>query len=471
MTQIIKITAVENFTIRAGSSPDIKVNEEVSIPPNHKGVFHIRKSLGNKSLNVPNSPFHEGWEGRPEICLINTGANDVDFRAGDELGELHIEYKPPSPNKGSYIELTEVFTLEQSGDHLQVTTIDGKVYKCKAVHQPIGNSGMQTIEVCPEARLLNSGPFAPKFFMQDYEFVRYTEKEEAERLAAALAELRFASSLDSVETLFAGNNDLRSRIAQVTQETLQKTEVEIEKKIPHDHMHEHVLRAQFEELADPIPKDVDDITVEPETVATFKIEAPFKYTNVGNVISVWLGNYLICTGKEIVVTFPDKPDEGFVYEASEHPVVPKPTAVKLNERDKPYFIKLLNPQFVSNMTNLALPPSKLANDLGQLSALVFCNRDTLLQNVNYLGPKFRVYLSYFIKSIMKQSDREGYELSGLLKHPLQHLRMTDVHRAPEYPRILKTSDNSWNTPKKVPLILAEKYPHVLVSIMSGEAIH
>lgn len=470
MTQIIKITAVENFTIRAGSSPDVKVNEDVSIPPNHKGVFHIRKSLGNKSLNVPNSPFHEGWEGRPEICLINTGANDVEFRAGDELGELHIEYKPPSPFKGSMIELTEVFILAHVDGLLQVSTIDGKVYKCKAVHQPIGNAGMQTISIAPETRIINSGPFAPKFIMQDYEFVRYVEKEEAERFAATLMELRFRSSLENTQVLFSGNSDLRNRVAQITQETMQSTEVEIEKELPHDPMHEHVLRAQIDELADPIPKDVDDIKVEPEAVATFKIEAPFKYTNVAGVVSVWLGDYLICTGKEIVITFPDKPDEGFVYDANEHPVVPKPMAVGLNERDKVYFIKLLNPQFVNKMTNMVLPSNKLVDELGQLSALVYCNRDTLLQYVNYLGPKFRVYLSYFIKSIMKQSDREGYELSGSLKHTLQQLRMTCIRRAPEYPRILKLSDNSWNTPTKVPIILAEKYPHVLVSIMTGERI-
>lgn len=186
MTQIIKLTVKQRCTVNADSSPDVPVNELVSIPPNHYGEFYIRKRFGNKGLDVPKSPFPEDWSGIPEICVINSGANDVELLAGEEIGELHIRYSPPSPLSGKVIELTNTFAVRSGGKLVEVATADGKLYSCDCVYEPVGTD----FQRFKATSLLNKSwtihetkLFSPKSLMIDYKFIRtLTTKEQMELL-------------------------------------------------------------------------------------------------------------------------------------------------------------------------------------------------------------------------------------------------------------------------------------------------
>lgn len=129
--EIIKLTAKNRFTLRPDSAPEIEVNQHISIPPNHYGEFYIRKKFGLKGIDVPRSPFPANWEGTPEIVLIHNGANDEEFFPGDEIGELHIRYTPPSPFFGDSMAIHPPFAYKCEGDKLVVITEDVRKFECK----------------------------------------------------------------------------------------------------------------------------------------------------------------------------------------------------------------------------------------------------------------------------------------------------------------------------------------------------
>lgn len=209
MTQIIKLTSKKRFTLDPDSSPDVPVNENVEIPPNHYGEFYIRKKFGRKGITVPSSPFPANWSGIPNITLVHGGANEEEFLAGDEIGELHIRYDSPSPFAGGSMELSSAFVLVNVGDHLHVYTEDGKVYKCSSVHQP-GRDVDVTDNFTTEHDCVSigTGPFSPSFIMTDYEFVRYLTKEESTLHSFKLTEQR----LQAMSSTFGDDGNITKMI-------------------------------------------------------------------------------------------------------------------------------------------------------------------------------------------------------------------------------------------------------------------
>lgn len=84
-----RLTLKHSVDIRPHATVEVEVNELVEVVPAAVGIFFIRKALGLKGVDTPNSGFKDDWEGtNPTIVLINSGVNVVELRKGDELGEL-----------------------------------------------------------------------------------------------------------------------------------------------------------------------------------------------------------------------------------------------------------------------------------------------------------------------------------------------------------------------------------------------
>lgn len=97
MYNIIKLTVKNRSTIKSGSVVDVEVNEEVVIPYvkglgyKSYGQFFLRKSIARRGvIQMVNSPFPEGYIGKPLVVLKNDDVSDIELLAGDELGELWI---------------------------------------------------------------------------------------------------------------------------------------------------------------------------------------------------------------------------------------------------------------------------------------------------------------------------------------------------------------------------------------------
>lgn len=152
MAKIIKLTAKQHCTIYAGSTPDVPVNELVTIPPSHYGEFYIRLCHGKQGIVVPDSPFPADWSGIPKITLVNNSPNDLHLRAGDEIGELHIRYDPPSPHYGGELPglVGEVFKRQiEQHEHQHVLMQEELATKTK----PMGNHYCESLS--PEAAVVD----------------------------------------------------------------------------------------------------------------------------------------------------------------------------------------------------------------------------------------------------------------------------------------------------------------------------
>ncbi len=171
MRKIIKLTAKKHSEIRKGSTPDVPVNEHVEIPPNHYGEFYIRKKYGKNGVEVPRSPFPEKWSGVPEITVMNNSANDLFLRAGDEIGELHIRYDPPSPFFGSAMAIAPPFVYCNKGDKIHVITNDHRYYECEELLLYTVNAHIRLdVENCPTTwnGIGREFDFMPNSIMQEY---------------------------------------------------------------------------------------------------------------------------------------------------------------------------------------------------------------------------------------------------------------------------------------------------------------
>ena len=129
--KVIKLTVKDHCTVKRDSSPDVPANEFVEIPPNHYGEFYIRLCHGKEGILVPASPFPAKWEGVPKITVVNNSANDLHLRAGDEIGELHIRYDPPSPFFGDEMALSLPICIKRKDDKILVISRDLQMFECE----------------------------------------------------------------------------------------------------------------------------------------------------------------------------------------------------------------------------------------------------------------------------------------------------------------------------------------------------
>lgn len=459
--KIIKLTVKESCTIRAGSSPDVPVNETISIPPFHKGEFYIRKRLGNKGINVPSANFPSGWVGTPQICLIHTGANDEDLVAGDEIGELHISYAEPSPLQGKHIVLPDTFGFRKKDGKFEVATSEGKLYTCSMLYPSCYDDKRFSIVDCPEEwNVVQTGPFMANYIMDDYTLQRYLTEEESTDLIKLLVQHTFKSALNQTADIFKNNPELKQQL----DESLVK--VPKQGKLDDHQKHTHV------------GEQLKGLTTQPASLdptctlcTSFKVTRPFKYTNDGKLIQVWLGGKKICSASEFTISFNGR-NEGFVYHASERAIAETPLYVTPNKLGADYCIALVNPVYDdSTYSFLVQPPISSIAEFGQFGAFIYGNLPTLMKNADLLGPKHKSFLTFFVKGLIKQrllKDAVGDVRS--LTSALQHLRAARSPHAVKFADVVKRKDCSWTSPLKTMDELHNEYPHYLVSILLGKLV-
>lgn len=490
MTKIIKLTSKQNCTVRKNSSPDLPINEEIKIPLNHKGELYIRKRLGNKGINVPKSPFHELWEGKPEICLIHSGANDVDLVAGEEIGELHISYDPPSPLYGKYFELSKVFGFRSVDGAIQVATEDGKLYSCSHLLKPITANEFERIAEAPDSwNVFQTAPFEANFIMVDYEYLRYLEHIECKPLHDMLLSERLRLSFSQVNDIFKETPDMQEQLSKILAETVKETTKEepVQQGTIQDHAHVH-NGGDFVDIKDWHPKPMSpidfgksfkfgcssseesEVKSTDEKVNTFKVSKSFKFTNDGKVINVWLGEQIICKSSQYTINFDGK-DEGFVYDASEFELSIKPQYVPLNKNGERYDLVLIDPVFkIDNPNDLCstliklvkTPTESMREDFGYLGALIFANLPDMVDLIvskNHELSRSTNLLTFIIKALIKQRLRKGKTSGKMLKKYLQMMRtLSNAHMVPTpFITTLKRNNNCWTSPLKVIDALAEHH--------------
>lgn len=175
---IIKITSKDNIVLRKGANSIVSINEHVNIPIDHYGEFYIRKSHGKQGCDTPNSIFHEGWSGTPTIVVDFNGIDNYTILKGEEIGELHIRYTPPSPLSGKQMALNYPFGFtEDDDDMFTVYTKEGLTYKVEGLKR-----GQDIIEWTHNDHRFNKinfmlaqAPFTPQVVMYNYTLIGPTD--------------------------------------------------------------------------------------------------------------------------------------------------------------------------------------------------------------------------------------------------------------------------------------------------------
>lgn len=453
MAQIIKLTTKKRCTIQSGSAPDVPVIEEVTIPPNHYGELYIRKRLGNCGLNVPNSIFHEKWTGIPEICLINSGANDIELLAGEEIGELHIRYSPPSPVKGSWIQLPNTFAVSKTDNGFQVITEDSKVYKCKNVYQ-MEVTGNVCLDIPDEGfSICETTPFNLKFIMEDYEFIRHLDTNEAARYNKLLLDQRLTNGLVNMQAMLEENNIACQKILGATQDFIREGKVKSEEVVDEPNPHDHVY---VKDESTPLSVKVSSLT----------LNGPFRITNDGKLITAWLGNKPFATAEEYVIGF-ESWSNGFVYGANELPSVTTPTIFNEITAGHGFLPSLINPTIcLVNGDDIELPKLELIDKYGQVGALVYQNLGRIMGNVSNMSCVNKNFLAFVIKALIKEQHRKKWDVDSELPAALRLLRTITNKRSLTH--VLKEADNSWNRPLRAISLLANEFPEILADILMME---
>lgn len=89
--RVIKLTVKKRSTIKPMSSPELDVNEVVTIPNGYYATFCLRRTHAERGLLVSYFELPSGWTGTPIMVVAHTGAIDVELLAGEELGEIKIK--------------------------------------------------------------------------------------------------------------------------------------------------------------------------------------------------------------------------------------------------------------------------------------------------------------------------------------------------------------------------------------------
>lgn len=76
--------------IKPGGMGTLQAQQEINIPEGCTGIFSCRLANAKKGLFTSGVFFHGGWTGRPQIVVTNLSATAIEFKAGEEIGEVAI---------------------------------------------------------------------------------------------------------------------------------------------------------------------------------------------------------------------------------------------------------------------------------------------------------------------------------------------------------------------------------------------
>lgn len=402
MTIIVKLTAKQHCVIRADSSPDVPVNESVTIPENHYGTFYIRLCHGKKGVVVPESPFPAGWSGVPNITLVNNSGNDLYLRAGDEIGELHIRFNHPSPLSGSLMELPNIFAFGSKDGQMQVATSNGKLYHCEAIQCYANEKDIIRIDKGKEDwAIVETFLFSPVYQMINYNLVGILDCSTARELGIAFDENKLQGSLNKACALFKENDNVRENLFQQIAELnkVQHNENgDIFKQCTDiaDHLHTfhtESINDQTSATQAPAEKAIESLIL-PNSfnveLAHGKIAASIKHVPIINFDS-----YSLVFGEEL---------KGFVYDANDF-IYSNKTLIKdiLHENGK----HSSKAQFLANQPifdgfeeEVTLPHLTACKKLGTYAALIVANLDRIIKR-DLNGTSYTLYRIFIFKAVIK----------------------------------------------------------------------
>lgn len=461
MTKIIKLTLKDRCTIKAGSSPDVKVNEEVTIPPYHYGELYIRKSLGSKALNVPRAAFHEEWTGVPEICLIHSGATDVEFLAGEEIGELHIRYSPPAPDGKFYI--NSPFATRYIDGNTHVATPEGSIYAVDDLYIYLNDEYRSLTSLVPKGHegwvVHQIGVFTPKSYVTGKMFLSLIPTETQKELLHTAMNLQLNVGAQLLDT---PDNGLAESLQKILEQAAKQS------KLNNDilgNIKTNPETIDFGKHTHVGVSDKSEVTItleEGELVQKLKLGSVFKYTNDGEFITAWLGGTPFAKVSKWTRHF-EGTENGFVYDAKELPDVSSlPESSSLLEDND---LVLINPVLVNK--DLIYPSLEEVKEFGQIGGLVFRNSHVIKNNLRKLPVKHSNFMAFYFKALLK-CDSEVFDMSEVRSYlgSLRTLIQTNSGRL--YIDILKSSDNAWTRPLRVIDLLSQHFPSTLEEVLSGK---
>lgn len=86
----VKLTLKKGIIIKPDCHGVADINELIAIPQHQTGIFSIRKSLAIKGLYTSGQVFRRNWLGYPQIVITNKSLEDIELKAGSEVGELAL---------------------------------------------------------------------------------------------------------------------------------------------------------------------------------------------------------------------------------------------------------------------------------------------------------------------------------------------------------------------------------------------
>lgn len=87
--KIQKLSIAKPIKMVHGSGGMVLASETVEIPMGYVGVLSVRRSYGNNKLFITSQFLDEGFNGQPELHLLNQG-NDLELPTGKQLVNLVI---------------------------------------------------------------------------------------------------------------------------------------------------------------------------------------------------------------------------------------------------------------------------------------------------------------------------------------------------------------------------------------------
>lgn len=483
MTIIVKLTAKQHCVIRADSSPDVPVNELVTIPENHYGTFYIRLCHGKNGVVVPESPFPAGWSGVPNITLVNNSGNDLYLRAGDEIGELHVRYNQPSPLSGSLMDLPSIFAFGSKDGQLRVVTSDGKLYQCEAIQYHVDENNIRRIdEVNDDWSIVEISLFSPVYQMLNYNFISICDCKTACDLITAYEKDKLNKCLTKVSSIFKENQDMHENLyKQATElDTIPRTtEGDVTEEYPDiiNHLHGQNIKPEkhqvtetqttsYEEIKSFILPDSFNVKKVDDSLAASICQIPiFKFTN-----------YSLVYGEEL---------KGFVYDVEDFESISKSSVkeiveVSRKQLNKVYFVAN-QPTLINFEEDITLPRLEATQSLGLYAALILANFDKIAKR-NLENASCILYRIFIFKAVIRiinknlDSFANGKIWIKLLHRCIQGDRQaykTYFDPAKDFPykdkliSELKKADQSFHKPVELLDYLSHNSPWPFVTVIFG----
>lgn len=91
----IEVSLDVRAVIKPGATARIPCPFELELGENIIGVIHLKQSMDEYKLTLSANLIHNGFDGRPTICVTNRGDKALELMANEPLAQIHFIRNPP----------------------------------------------------------------------------------------------------------------------------------------------------------------------------------------------------------------------------------------------------------------------------------------------------------------------------------------------------------------------------------------